>query len=638
MMPAVSPPIVLIPSYSDFFQYQIPSQDKGKQGDVRLCEGIASNFAMAVSGAGIGYCSNAHYEVYDGSMKKQWEIMKPDLSLVAEFSRHLGCSSIMATILTNRKIVSPRDAASFLNPSLSNIRPPFCIKDMDVAVKRIFSAFKNNEKILIFGDYDVDGITSTAILYEFFREMGANVSYYIPHRTQEGYGLQINHILDLALPAGIKLIVTVDCGSGCHEAVKAAQEAGIDVIITDHHRISDTSPPAIAVVNPKRCDCKSGFDDLAGVGVAFCLLVCLRKYMRDMRFWGTGREPNLKNFCDLVALGTLADIVPLADENRILAKTGLEIINSGYRPGLRALMEECGMNMNAAETEDIAFKLAPRLNAAGRMDHAKIALELLISKNLETAGQMAQSLNKMNSLRQAAEKNMLDDIRQYIENHPHKLQKKGLILSGQGWHEGVLGIVASRLVEKYFRPVVLITRKEGIGRGSARSIPGFDLYEGLRACSSDLEDFGGHSMAAGLKMNLKNLERFEENLENTIRKRTQPNDFIPKVRIDCELDFDTVSPRLIDEIESLKPFGTGNDEPLFMARNVKVSSSKIVGQYHRRMRLIQPAGKTGQVLDAIHFNINPAVSHNKNFDRIAFRLRWNRWNGRKTPQIVIEET
>ncbi|HPA15051.1 MAG TPA: single-stranded-DNA-specific exonuclease RecJ [Desulfobacterales bacterium] len=571
-------------------------------------------------------------------MKKQWEILKPDPTSVAEISRHLGCSPITAKILMNRKIDSLKDAVRFLNPSLSNIRPPFSIKDMDLAVKRIFSAFINNEKILIFGDYDVDGITSTAILYEFFREAGANVSYYIPHRTKEGYGMQISHILGHALPDGINLIVTVDCGSGCHEAVKAAQETGIDVIITDHHRISETRPSAVAVVNPKRYDCKSGFDDLAGVGVAFCLLVCLRKHMRDMNFWKSGREPNLKNFCDLVALGTLADIVPLANENRILAKTGLGIISSGNRPGLRALMEQCGITRNMAETEDIVFKLAPRLNAAGRMDHAKTALELLISNNLESAEQIAQSLNEMNSLRQATEKNILDDIHQYINSHPNELQNNALILFDQKWHEGVLGIVASKLAEKYFRPVVLITMRNGVGRGSARSIPGFDLYEGLRACSSDLEDFGGHSMAAGLKMNLKYLERFKEDFESTIRKTTRPNDFIPKICIDCELDFEDISPRLIDEMDALKPFGAGNEEPLFMARNIKVSSSKIVGRHHRRMRLTQVSGDTGQTLNAIHFNIDPVVSHNEHFDRIAFRLRWNRWNGRKTPQIVIEET
>ena len=500
---------------------------------------------------------------------------------------------------------------------------------MDIAVHRISTAIENNEKILIFGDYDVDGITATTILYEFLSYVGADVSYYIPHRILEGYGLQVNHILNYALPEKINLIITVDCGSSSHRAVNIAQNAGIDVIITDHHSISEKRPSAIAVINPKRHDCPSGFDNLAGVGVAFYLLICLRKHLRENHFWENLLEPNLKNLCDLVALGTVADVVPLIDENRIFSKTGLEVINSGNRSGIKALIEVCGINSHFAEADDIAYKLAPRLNAAGRMSHAKTAVELLTATNFGIARQIANTLNKMNLKRQGTQKEIFEEILKYIKDHPELLDKNTLVLENHGWHEGVLGIVASKLVERHFCPVVLISLKNGIGKGSARSIPGFNLYEGLLACSNELESFGGHSMAAGLTIKAENIASFKKKFKSIIHETTAPEDFVPNILIDYELDFDEITAELIDELENLKPFGMGNNEPLFMAKNVKVSSSKIVGKNHRRMILMQPGSKTYQSFHAIRFNTDPETAFNESFDRVAFRLHWNRWNGKK---------
>ena len=570
-------------------------------------------------------------------MKKQWQILRPDIHTVDKLCKILKCHPAIASILVNRNIVSAEDASNFLYPSLNRLNPPFFIKDMDTAVNRILTAIKHNEKILIFGDYDVDGITATTILLEFFRSAGADVSYYIPHRTKEGYGLQSNHISDYSLSKRINLIITTDCGSGSHDAVKAAKAAGIDVIITDHHIISDTIPPAVAVVNPKRHDCPSGFDDLAGVGVAFYLLICLRKKLREIHFWQNRPEPNLKSLCDLVALGTLADMVPLVAENRILSRTGLDIITSSNRPGLNALIEASGINKNDVDTDDMVFGLAPRLNSAGRIDHASIAVELLTTKNVETAEQIAQSLNHMNQKRRSIENGMLAQIEGQLKKNPHLLQKNTLVLAHQDLHLGVLGIVAARIMQKYFRPVVLISTTAGIGKGSARSIPGVDLYKGLLACADDLENFGGHSMAAGIKIKTEKLARFQTNFENAIGKMTKPDDFIPKIFIDYELDFDDITGALIDEIESLKPFGSGNHEPLFMSRNVKVASSKIVGKNHRRMLLKQASGSTGKTFNAIHFNIDPSIPLKEHFDQIAFRLRWNRWNEKKSAQLIIEE-
>jgi len=574
---------------------------------------------------------------YARFMKKQWQILRPDIHTVDKLCMILKCHPAIASILVNRNIVSAEDASNFLYPSLHRLNPPFFIKDMDAAVNRILTAIKHNEKILIFGDYDVDGITATTILLEFFRSAGADVSYYIPHRTKEGYGLQSNHISDYSLSKRINLIITTDCGAGSHDAVKTAKSAGIDVIITDHHIISDTIPPAVAVVNPKRHDCPSGFDDLAGVGVAFYLLICLRKKLREIHFWQNRPEPNLKSLCDLVALGTMADMVPLVAENRILTRTGLDIITSSNRPGLNALIEASGINKNNIDTDDIVFGLAPRLNSAGRIDHASMAVELLTTKNTETAEQIAQSLNHMNQRRRSIENGILTQIEGQLKKNPHLLQKNTLVLAHQDWHLGVLGIVAARIMQKYFRPVVLITTTAGIGKGSARSIPGVDLYKGLLACADDLEIFGGHSMAAGIKIKTEKIARFQTNFENAIGNMTKPDDFIPKISIDYELDFDDISGALIDEIESLKPFGSGNHEPLFMSRNVRVASSKIVGKNHRRMLLKQASGSTGKTFNAIHFNIDLSIPLKEHFDQIAFRLRWNRWNEKKSAQLIIEE-
>ncbi|MBU1569970.1 MAG: single-stranded-DNA-specific exonuclease RecJ, partial [Proteobacteria bacterium] len=489
-------------------------------------------------------------------MKKNWRIPEPDSKLVENICKTINCSVFLASILVNRGIVSSKDVHDFLNISLDNIRHPFSIIDMEIAVKRIYNAIINHEKILIFGDYDVDGVTSTAILMEFLRHTGTDVSYYIPHRTKEGYGLQETHIYDIAIPDKIDLIITVDCGSSSHDAVIAARNAGIDIVITDHHIVPEKLPEAIALVSPKRADCNSGLEDLAGVGVAFYLIMSLRKFLRDMNFWNSHPEPNLKNLCDLIALGTVADMVPLVGENRIFAKTGLDLINSGNRIGISALIKACGSNKYPIDSEDIAFRLAPRINALGRVDHAKDAVELLLTEDSDTAGRIAQRMNLMNTSRQNIEKKIYEYIMEHVNNNPEILQNRSVVLSHHSWHEGILGIVASRMVEKFNRPVVLFAQKDGFAKGSARSVSGFNLYEGLMACSDLLDTFGGHSMAAGIKIKIQNIEMFRQEFEKTVTARMQ--DSLPLTDIDCEIGFEDINVELTDELESLKPFGTGN--------------------------------------------------------------------------------
>ena len=570
-------------------------------------------------------------------MKKHWHIRQPDPKKVTRLSKTLNCYPVTAAVLVNRGILTEKAAYDFINVSLKNLHPPFALKETNAAVHRIYEAIMANEKILIFGDYDVDGITSTVLLSDFFQHIGADVTYYIPHRVTEGYGIQSRHITEHAVPNHISLIITADCGSSSHQAVESARDFGIDIIITDHHNIAENIPPALAVINPKRKDCTAGLEHLAGVGVAFCLLISLRKYLRDKGFWQNRQEPNLKNLCDLVALGTVADMVPLVADNRIFCKTGLEVIVSGRRPGLSALMEVSAIYKDYADAEDIAFRLAPRINAAGRIDHASKAVELLTAADAIRAASLAADLDALNQKRKQQEKQIIEHIQGHLKLSPKLLAQTSLVLAQPGWHAGVLGIVASRITEMYNRPAILIAIEEGLGKGSARSIPGLNLYESLVQCSDHLESFGGHAMAAGLTIREERIPDFQNALEKVIQRQSQGKDLVPKIWIDTELEFAQISGALIDELESLMPFGAGNPEPLFMARGIEVVTSKKVGKYHRRMVLRQSTGNPQPTFTAIHFNVDEQTFQKDRFDQIVFKLQWNRWNGRKTAQIVIED-
>ncbi|UCH19484.1 MAG: single-stranded-DNA-specific exonuclease RecJ [Deltaproteobacteria bacterium] len=569
-------------------------------------------------------------------MKKQWRILQPDFQRVEKISKGLKCTPTFAEILVNREIKSVKQALDFLQPSLKNIRPPFSLKDMDAAVQRIGKAIAKGEKILIFGDYDVDGITSAIVIFEFLDTIGADTSVYLPHRLKEGYGLQMQHISDIAIPNKVDLIITADCGSSSQDAVQKAQDADIDVIITDHHRVSNSLPAAEAFINPNRPDCDTGFEQLAGVGVAFMLTVSLRKYLRDINFWETGTEPNLLRLCDLVALGTIGDAAPLVAENRILTHAGINLIQTGKsRPGLKTLIEASRINEAAVTTENIAFRIVPRLNAAGRLGHAKAALDLLTAKDPAVADEIAQYLDELNNVRKETETEILTEIRQYLAKNPQEAGKSAIVLAHDNWHEGVLGIVASRLVDHYYRPVVVVSIREDLGKGSARSIPGFDIYEGLSRCSCFLEAFGGHSMAAGLKIKKENIEKFKEIFEALVKNSFGPETIAPELLIDCELQFNDISEQLLDEIEKLRPFGAANPNPVFMARNIAVKSSQVVGENHRRMFLYQPSSGTRKHFSAIHFNSVADAPLPESFDKIAFQLNWNYWNDQKYPQLVI---
>jgi single-stranded-DNA-specific exonuclease len=566
-------------------------------------------------------------------MQTQYEISQPDQDLVRRIQQHFDCHPILATVLANRNIETVRHAADFLQPSFQSLPNPMELSGMREATDRIYDALQKNERILVFGDYDADGVTATAVLATFLKCAGANVQIHLPHRTTEGYGLQPKHINQLAIPQKIDLIVTVDCGSSSHDAIEAAKRFGIDVIITDHHNI-DTKPEAFSVINPKLPQQPESLVNLAGVGVALYLAIGLRMVLRENGWWKERKEPNLSALCDLVAIGTIADVVPLVGVNRILAKTGLQQMNMCPRPGVEALKVASAIRSQSINSNDISFRLTPRINAAGRIAHAKTAFDLLTARSFNAARQIADTLDQLNKRRQAIEHKIYDQILRQLESRPDLLERKTLLLADNIWHEGVLGIVAAKLAADLFRPVVLVSTRNGIGKGSGRSIPGIDLYQALDSCRSLLDKFGGHRMAAGLTVQYDNIRNLQAAFERTVEQMS-PGETVESIPVDAEIRFDQINAQLVTDLERLEPFGEANPAPIFLSRNVRVTSAAIVGGRHRKMILHQ-YGVNSAPIDAIQFNLKSDTPRADSFEQLAFRLQWNRHNGKRHIQMVVE--
>jgi single-stranded-DNA-specific exonuclease len=566
-------------------------------------------------------------------MQTQYEISQPDQDLIRQIQQHLDCHPILATVLANRNIGTIQHAADFLQPSFQSLPNPMELSGMREATDRIYDALRKNERILVFGDYDADGVTATAVLVNLLKSAGANVQVHLPHRFTEGYGLQPKHINQLAIPKKINLIVTVDCGSSSHDAIEAAKRFAIDVIITDHHNI-ETKPEAFAVINPKLPKQPESLVNLAGVGVAFYLAIGLRMVLRENGWWKERKEPNLSALCDLVAIGTIADVVPLVGVNRILAKTGLKQMNRCPRPGVEALKITSGIGPRSISSNDISFRLTPRINAAGRIAHAQTAFDLLTAPSLNAARQMADTLNQLNKRRQAIEQQIYDQIVQQLDNRPDLLERKTLLLANDIWHEGVLGIVASKLAANFHRPVVLVSTRNGIGKGSGRSIPGIDLYMALDNCRDLLDKFGGHRMAAGLTVQYDNIRKLQAAFERTV-EHLSPGETAESIHVDAEIRFDQINSQLVNALERLEPFGEANPAPIFLSKNVQVTSAAIVGGRHRKMRLHQ-YGVDSAPIDAIQFNLKSDSPRADSFEQLVFRLQWNRHNEKRHIQMVVE--
>lgn len=562
-------------------------------------------------------------------MQKRWVIKTVVDAGVENLSRSLGLGSVAARILHARGIRTLEEGQRFLAPALSAMHNPLLLKGMQAAVERVLQARKNGESVCIYGDYDVDGISGTALLVSFLRRVGLCCSYFIPNRFDDGYGLN-REALRQIMDAGATLIMSVDCGITSLVEADFCRQAGIDLIILDHHTPGEAIPDAVAVVNPLQPECGYPFKMLAGVGVAFNLLVALRSRMRQEGLFGNGDEPDLREWLDLVALGTIADVVPLVGQNRLYAYFGLQKLENSCRPGVAALKKVAGIT-DAVNCGQVGFRLVPRLNAAGRMESAVPGVELLLSANGEECTRIADELDTANAERQSVEKGILDAAVALVEASGAYPACRSIVLASSDWHQGVVGIVASRLVERYHRPTFLIAiDEEGIAKGSGRSIPGFHLLEALNNCAGHLGRFGGHRYAAGVTLKAADTDDFAAAFEVAAREQLGDAELVPTLDIDADVLPADVDVALVTALKRLEPFGAGNPEPVLMMRGVSVVERRIVGGGHLKLRLT--AG--GMTFDAIAFR--QAECATDGVLDIAFFPELNVWNNTSRLQLRIK--
>lgn len=564
-------------------------------------------------------------------MKKNWNIKKnSNEETVRNLQEILKVDRIIASLLYQRKITGFDEAKSFFRPDLNELHNPFLMRDMDKAIERIQKALDENQKILIFGDYDVDGTTSVALVYSFFKQITSNIGYYIPDRYKEGYGISFKGI-DYAADNGFNLIIALDCGIKAIDKINYANEKGVDFIICDHHLPGNELPNAVAVLDPKRDDCEYPYKELSGCGIGFKLIQAYsQKANIDFQV--------CLNYLDLVATSIAADIVPITGENRILAYYGLEKMNIRPRPGIKALIDSNKINKPLTITT-LVFIVGPRINAAGRLEHGSKSVELLISETEEEANEIAKSINTTNSQRKDLDQGTTMEAHVILDNDPMTEFKKSTVLFNPGWHKGVIGIVASRLIEKYYKPTIVLTESEGKATGSARSVKDFDVYAAIEKCSDLLEQFGGHKFAAGLTMKKENVSAFQEKFERVVAQSILPEQLIPIVDIDIELELQEISDKTTRILRQFAPHGPENMTPLFMARNVlDTGFGKVVGQNHLKLELFQSINPN------VRFN---AIAYDKGdflsfFQRktpvdIVFKIQENEYRGVVTTQLVIEE-
>lgn len=559
-------------------------------------------------------------------MKKNWTIRKENPKLRERISKNLGISPLTAQLLINRGIGNETEANLFLNSTLFDLPSPYLMKGMDKAVERIKRAITDKEKIAIYGDYDVDGVTSTALFYTFLRGLGADVIFYNPDRMKEGYGVNIEAVKSLA-EGGVTLFISGDCGITAVKEVEEAKRLGADFIVTDHHKPPEELPDAVSILNPQLSDCKYPGKTIAGVGVMFNLAVALRRALREDGFFGNG-EPNLADYLDLVALGTVADCAPLTDVNRIFVKEGMKRMENPKRTGLLALKEASSIT-GAVNTFDLGFKLGPRINASGRLSTAGKAVELFISDDIGSARDIAKALSRENSERQNIEGEILDDAVRQIESEPGILNANSIVLASPDWHPGIIGIVASRIVERYERPAILIAIDgNGLGKGSGRSVEGINIYSALSECRDLFEQFGGHEQAAGLSIKAEKIGEFRTMFERAISGSGHA--YAPGLDIDCEVELGELTDALLAEFGMLEPFGIGNPEPVLAARSVEVLSRRVFKDKHLGLKLKQGA----KSLDAIWFNAAGVQDMPDRID-LAFTPELNKWNGKKEIRLRI---
>ncbi len=563
-------------------------------------------------------------------MELRWDIVNEFSAEEANaLAESIRVPKVIAKMLLHRHVRDFDSARRFFKPNLANLYDPFIMKDMDRAVERLRRAVLSEEKILIYGDYDVDGITSVSLLYLLLKELGVDVSYYIPDRQAEGYGLSPQGI-ETARERGTGLIITVDCGITGHAEVDMAKSLGMEVVVCDHHEPGPTLPNAAAMLDPKRADCPYPFKELAGVGVTykFCQGLLLRMGID---------QSILDNFLELVAIGTAADIVPLVEENRIFVKVGLEKLNESENTGLNALLEVAGLSGKEISTGHVVFIIAPRINAVGRMGDAERAVRLLTTKDAVEARQIAEVLEHENRHRKNVDEETFRQALGMVQTTFDETATRSLVLHQRGWHPGVIGIVASRVVEKYYRPTVLISVENGIGKGSARSIEGFDLHDALKGCEDLLMAYGGHKYAAGLSIQEENIPAFIQRFEEIAAQRLQSEQLVPKLTIDAEITLAEIDAMFLKLLRYFAPFGPHNMRPVFVSKNLQVvGTPTMVGSNHLKFKVRQ----FDQVFDVIGFGmaeLSYRVRAGESKLDLAYVIEENEWMGRKGIQLRAKD-
>ena len=563
--------------------------------------------------------------IYRTLTKQQIEIQK-------KLANELSISPILAQLLVQRDIFTFEDARSFFRPDLSDLHDPFLMADMQNAVDRLTIAMQKNEKILVYGDYDVDGTTSVSLVYKFLKRFYSNIEFYIPDRYTEGYGISVQGI-DFAAANDFKLIIALDCGIKAIEKVKYASEKGVDFIICDHHTPDATLPPAVAVLDPKRDDCNYPYKHLSGCGVGF-------KLMQAFAITNNIDFVELTPLLDLLALSIASDIVPITGENRILAFFGLKQINSNPSVGLKGILDVCGLGDREITISDIVFKIGPRINASGRMKQASEVVELLVSGDHTFAKEKSDTINDYNNDRKDLDKYITDEAIALIGSNDRYKARKSIVVHKADWHKGVIGIVASRLTEEFYKPTIVLANSNGLASGSARSVPGFDIYKAIDSCRDLLETFGGHMYAAGLSMKEENILLFTERFEKYVSENILEEQTYPQIDIDAVLQFNDITPKFFRVLKQFAPFGPGNMKPIFASIKVlDFGTSRLVGkeQEHLKLELIDTSSEN--VMNGIAFRMHEYNAHLKALNPldICYTLEENNFNGNTTIQLMIRD-
>ena len=567
-------------------------------------------------------------------MITKWNFQTPteeELHKRDKLASEMGLSPFVCLLLVQRGLSTVEEVKKFFKPSLNDLHDPFLMPDMEKAVKRLNKALGNKEKILIYGDYDVDGTTAVSLVYKYLRPYSSTLDFYIPDRYDEGYGISYKGI-DYARENGITLVISLDCGIKAIEKIEYAKQLGIDFIICDHHMPDDTLPDAVAVLDAKRVDSVYPYEHLSGCGVGF-------KFMQAFAKSNNFPFADLEKLLELTAVSIASDIVPITGENRILAYYGLKQLNSNPSLGLKGIIDICGLSGKEITISDIVFKIGPRINASGRMMNGKEAVELLLAKDVDVAREKSESINQYNEERRELDKKITDEANAIIDEFQNMEDRKAIIVYNPGWHKGVIGIVASRLTEVYYRPAVVLTRTDDMATGSARSVSGFDVYKAIEYCRDLLENFGGHTYAAGLSMKVENVPAFTERFEEFVSRHILPEQTSAVIDINAEIDFRDITPKFCNDLKKFNPFGPDNTKPVFCTHNVyDYGTSKVVGRDQEHIKLELVDNKSNNVMNGIAFGQSSHVRYIKtkrSFD-ICYTIEENT-HKRGEVQLQIED-